>query len=151
MQNLKKNWVVVWKMTWKIWQIFPRVLKSLKIGILMGSFYPKEKMCELKIYRGVMCHDNEEWCKIWRGPDMSFQNWQEEFDKFWREHSKVSKICTLMVSFWPKKSFDLKKCREIIFHDTEAWYKIWRKTDPWFGKWHEEFAKFHQSTWNSQN
>ena len=34
--------------------------ESLKIGTLMGSFYPKQKMYELKIYRGVLCHDNEE-------------------------------------------------------------------------------------------
>ena len=29
-----------------------------------GSFHPKKKMHELKIYRGVMCHGNEELCKI---------------------------------------------------------------------------------------
>ena len=34
--------------------------ESRKIGTLMRSFYPKKKMYELKIYRGVMCHDNEE-------------------------------------------------------------------------------------------
>ena len=34
--------------------------KSLKIGTFIGSFYPKQKMYELKIYSGVMCHDNEE-------------------------------------------------------------------------------------------
>ena len=33
---------------------------SLKIGSLIGTFYPKQKMYELKIYRGVLCHDNEE-------------------------------------------------------------------------------------------
>ena len=33
---------------------------SLKIGTLMGSFYPKQKMYELKIYRGILCHGNEE-------------------------------------------------------------------------------------------
>ena len=38
MQNLKKNWLVVWKMTWKI---FTRALESVKIGTLMGSFNPK--------------------------------------------------------------------------------------------------------------
>ena len=38
--------------------------------------------------------------------------------------------------------FDLKKYREVIFHDTEEWHEIWRKTDLWFGKWHEEFGKF---------
>ena len=35
-------------------------LESLKIQAFIGSFYPKQKMCELKIYWGVMCHDNEE-------------------------------------------------------------------------------------------
>ena len=33
---------------------------SLKIGSLMVSFYPKQKMHELKIYRGVLCHQNKE-------------------------------------------------------------------------------------------
>ena len=34
-------------------------LKNLKIGTLMGSFCPKQKMSEFKIYRGYMCHNNE--------------------------------------------------------------------------------------------
>ena len=33
---------------------------SLKIGTLMGFFHSKQKMFELKIYRGVLCHENEE-------------------------------------------------------------------------------------------
>ena len=33
---------------------------SPKIGTLMGSFYSKQKMYERNIYRGVLCHDNEE-------------------------------------------------------------------------------------------
>ena len=41
MQNLKKNWLEVWKMTWGICQIFTRAPESLKIGTLMGSFNPK--------------------------------------------------------------------------------------------------------------
>ena len=41
MKSLKKNWLVVWKMTWEIWQMFTRPLESLKIRTLMGSFYPK--------------------------------------------------------------------------------------------------------------
>ena len=40
----------------------------------MGLFCPKLKIYELKIYRGVMSHDNEELCKNWRGIDMLFQN-----------------------------------------------------------------------------
>ena len=34
--------------------------ESLTIGTMMGTFYPKQKMHELKIYTGVLCHDNEE-------------------------------------------------------------------------------------------
>ena len=90
-----------------------------------------------------MCNDTEEWWKIWRGIDFSFQNWHKKFDKFWLEHCKVSKIYTLMVYFSPKRIiFELKKYREVIFHDTREWRKIWRKTDLWFGKWHKEFGKF---------
>ena len=59
-------------------------------------------MYELKIHRGVMSHDNEEWCKNWRGIDLSVHNWHEEFDDSWPKHSKISKICTLMGCFWPK-------------------------------------------------
>ena len=36
------------------------MFRSLKIGTFIGSFYPRQKMYELKIYKGVMCHDNEE-------------------------------------------------------------------------------------------
>ena len=48
------KYLVIWKMTWGIWQIFTRALESVKIGTLMGSFCPKWKMYELKIYRGVI-------------------------------------------------------------------------------------------------
>ena len=114
MQSLKKNWLVVWKMTWGIWQIFTRALQSLKI--------------ELKIHRRVIRHENEEWCKIWRGIDLSFQNWHEEFDEFWPEHLKVSKVFILMCSFWAKYTlFELKKYRWVIFHDTEEGYKFGEK------------------------
>ena len=90
-----------------------------------------------------MCHDNEKWCKIWRGIYLSFQNWHGKFDEFWPKHLKVSKIFTLMCSFWAKYiMFELKQYRGVIFQDTEELCKIWRKSDLWFGKWHEKFGKF---------
>ena len=39
---------------------FHQSTRSVKIGTLMGSFCPKQKMHDLKIYRGVMCYDKEE-------------------------------------------------------------------------------------------
>ena len=38
--------------------------------------------------------------------------------------------------------FDLRKYRAVIFHGAEGWCKVWRKTDLWFGKWHEEYGTF---------
>ena len=51
---------MVWKMTWGIWQILTRTCKSIIIGTFIGSFYPKYKMYEIKIYRGVVCYANGE-------------------------------------------------------------------------------------------
>ena len=117
-------------------------IKFRQIFTLIGSFCWKYIKFQLKKYRGLMSYDNEEWCKIWRKTNFLFQKWQE-FGEFWPEHSKVSKICTLIDSYCAKYlMFDLKKYRGVIFHDTEEWCKIWRKTDLWFGKWHEEFGKF---------
>ena len=49
---------------------------------------------------------------------MSVQNWHDEFDKFWLEHSKISK------------------------NGTEKWCKMWKKTDLCFQKRDEWFGKF---------
>ena len=88
--------------------------------IFTRARYPKLKMYELKIYRGVMCQKNEEWCKIWRGLDLSTENWHEEFDNFWPEHLKISKICTLMSCFWPKYiMLELKKVQR-----SYVWYQL---------------------------
>ena len=62
-QNLKEKWLLLPKMTWGIWQIWTRALQGLKIRTFMGSFHQKWKLYDLKTYRGVMWHDNEQWCK----------------------------------------------------------------------------------------
>ena len=89
-----------------------------------------------------MSHDPEDWCKVWRKTYLLFQKWLG-FRETWPEHSKVSKICTF-ISFYCTNylMIDLKKYRGVIFHDTENWCKIWRKTDLWFWKWHEEYGKY---------
>ena len=93
-------------------------------------------MYELKIYREVMCQDNEvmcqdneEWYKNWRGTNLSFQNWHEELHKFWPSVWKSKKFEVLigssMGSFWAKYILlELKKYREVTFHETKEWYKI---------------------------
>ena len=66
-----------------------------------------------------MCYDNEEWCKICEGIDLPVQNWHEVFNKFLPEHSKISKICTLMGCFWPKYiMIHFRKYRGVMFGGT---------------------------------
>ena len=91
------------------------------------------KILAKKVQR-VVSHDTEDYGKILRKTDLLFQKWQE-FGKFWSDHSKVSKVYTLIGQFREKYvMFDLKKYREIIFHDTREWWKIGRKADLQFGK-----------------
>ena len=148
-----KEWCKIWRKT-DLWfgewleeygKFSPEHLKNHKIGTLVGSFYPKQKMHELKIYRGIMCHDNEKWFKIWRGIDLLFQNWPEEFDKLWPKHSKVSNVCTLMGAFWSKYiMFELKKYRGVMFKGSGDWCKILRKTDLSFKNDMSNLADFHR-------
>ena len=131
-------------MPFQIWheefdEFWPEHLKVSNIFILICSFWAKYIWFELKNYRGVIFHGTEEGYKIWRGIDMSLQNWQKEFDKFWPEHSKVSKIFT----FWAKYIlFELKRYRAVIVDETEEGYKILRGIDLSFQNWHKEFDKF---------
>ena len=91
-------------------------------------------------YRGVISNDTEEWWKIWREIDLSFQNWHKEFDEFWLQNSKMY---TFMDWFWPNYvMFELKKYRVVMFNYTQDWYRIWRKTGLCFQKLAWGFGKF---------
>ena len=123
-------------------KIWPKHSKVSKIFILMGSFWAKYILFELKKYRGIIFHKTEERYKIWRGIDLSLQNWHKEFDKIWLEHSKVSTIFSLMGSYWAKYIlFELKMNRGVICHENGEGYKICRGIDPSFQNWHKEFDK----------
>ena len=88
-----------------------------------------------------MSHDPEDWCKIWRKTDIV-----SKMTRIWwilTQALESLKICTFNGSYCAKYlMFNLKKYRGVISHDTEEWRRIWRKTDLWFGKWHEEYGKF---------
>ena len=47
----------------------------------MGSFWAKYILFELKKYIGVIFHETGEAYKIWRGINLSFQNWYKKFDR----------------------------------------------------------------------
>ena len=133
-------------------KFWPEHSKVSKMFTLMGSFWVKYILFEMKNYREVIFHETKEGYKIWGGIDLSFQNWHKEFGKFWPEHSRVSKMFTLMGSFWANYIFfELKKYRGVIFHETEEGYKIWRGIDMSFQNWHWSFTNFDLSTRKSKN
>ena len=146
-----EEWCKIWRasnLSLQNWhgqfdQFWPEHLKVSNTFVLMRSFWAKYVLFKIKKYRRVIFHDAEEWYKIWWGINLLFQNWHEEFGKYWPEHSRVPKMLTLMGSFWTKYTlFELKKYTGVIFHGNEEWCKILRKTDLWFEKWHEKFGKF---------
>ena len=47
-------------------KFWPKHLKFSNIFTLMSSFWARYILFELKKYRGVIFHDTEEWCKVWR-------------------------------------------------------------------------------------
>ena len=125
-------------------------LKVSKVFILMCSFSAKYKLFELKNYRGVISHETGKGYKIWRGIDLWFHNWHKEFDKFWPERSKISKIFNLLGSLWSKYIFfELKKYRGVIFHGTEEGYKIGQEATRRFKIGIRNLTKFDPSTQKS--
>ena len=89
-----------------------------------------------------MSHENEEWCQIWKGLHLPIQDWYEGFDKFWPEHSTVSKIWTLMSYFWPKYiMFVIFVQRSYVWLHQRLMQNL-KKNSLVLLKWHEEFGKF---------
>ena len=92
MKNLKRNWVVVSKLTWGIWRILTRALENLKNlhfnGLLLN-----------KVHNVWAKKSIEEFCLMALNIDATFEgkltcvskNWHEEFSKFLPEQVQKSK------------------------------------------------------------
>ena len=116
--NFMRNWLVISKLTCHEFdQFWPKHLKVSKIFPLMGSFWAKYILFELKKYRGVIFRETEEGYTIWGGIACHFKiDIYKEFYTFWQEQLEVSKIFTLMGFFWIKyRLFELKRYRGVIF------------------------------------
>ena len=69
----------------------PEHLKISKICTLMGCFWPKYIMLDIKKYRGIIFDCTTNWYKIWRKTGLYFLKWHEEFGKFSPKHVRNSK------------------------------------------------------------
>ena len=117
--------------------------KFHQIFTLIGSFCWK---CIKFQYRGIMSHETEEWCKIWRKTDLWFRKWHEEFGKVLPERSKVSKLGLWWNPFIQSRKYMSLKlteelCVMIMKNDAKFEEEL---TDMSFQNWHEEFEEF----WN---
>ena len=92
-----------------------------------GILLSKVRKCMSLKFTGdlFVMHDIEKRCKIRTGIDLSFQNWHEDFDEFWHEHSKISKNCTSIGCLWPKYvMFELKKYSGLLL--SKLTWPIWQ-------------------------
>ena len=83
-------------------------VKFHQIGTFLGSFCWKYIKFQLKAYRGVMSHDTEEWCKIWK--------------KKWLFVSKMPRIWWILIRV-------LKSLKKLHFDWSILWkvYNVWPK------------------------
>ena len=72
-----------------------------------------------------MCHNTEEWCKIWRGTDLRFEKWHEEFGKSQNLHFNG----LLLTKVTHYNVFKLKRYGRVMRHYTEDRCKLLRKNE----------------------
>ena len=96
MESLKKNRLLVPKMTWGIWWMLMRAVARLEICTFMWYFYQWHINFQPKKYRRIISHDTEKRSKFWRKTDFLFEKWHEEL--WWTLTWAVEslKICTFV-------------------------------------------------------
>ena len=97
------------KMTWGIWWILMRAGGNLKICTLICYSCRKCVMLKPKTYTTVMYNNTEEWWKNWRGTELRFEIWHEEFGYLWPKTRKsqnlhfngllLTKICNVWATY----------------------------------------------------
>ena len=111
MQNLKKNWLVQNRYEEFNTPHWPTPSKISKICTLMGCFWPKYKMFQIKKYRGVMFDDTQYWQKKFgRKLTCCFKNHKNlmNSDPSTQKSQRFTLWLVLSGNIWPKKVFYLK-------------------------------------------
>ena len=96
MSHDAKEWCKIWRKTYFLFKndknlvnFDPSTRKSKKFPLWLVPFVQSMYTFDLKKFGGVIFHDTEESCKIWRKIDLWFAKWHGEFGKFSPEHLKV--------------------------------------------------------------
>ena len=137
-------------MTCEIWWIFTQPLKSLKISFWSALFV--QSIQGLQIYRGVIFHDTEYWCKTWINPGLVVSKLAWGIGWTFIRALKSVKNCTLMDFFCPKHiMFQLENVIGIKCHDTEGNAKFNGKLTCSLKNDIRDLVNFHASSRKSEN
>ena len=149
MQNLKKNWSFVSKMTWIWWKLTWALANLQNVHFHLLLLCKVFNVCPKK-YRRVIFHDTEGWCKIWRKTDLWFVKWHEEYRKFSLEHLKVSKLGLWWDPFiQSRKGMSLKSTEELCVMTMKNDLKFEEELTCHL-KIDRNLTEFDSSTWKSQ-
>ena len=92
--------------------------KSQKFQLLMGCFWPKCIMFDLRKYREVVFDITQDWNKIWRKNDFYFQKRHQKFGKFSPEHLKSQN--------WDFDGIPLSKLENVLPKNLQGSYLSWQ-------------------------
>ena len=97
---------------------FSKIWKFYFDGFFLSKVYI---IFELKIYRGVIFHDTEQWCKIWINPNLVVSRMAWGIGWTFIRALRSPKNCTLMGSFCQKNiMFQIENFRGVMCHNTEG-------------------------------
>ena len=168
-KDLRKVWrkTESWFQKWHEESVM-QVVASLIICILVCYFCRKYIMFEQKVELFVITQQND--ANFEKKLTCALKNDITNSTKF-DPALEILKIYTLMGFCWPHYLMgfywphylmgfhwphylmgfyephclivELKSFREVIYNYAEGRCKLWRKTDLWYHKWHEEFGELH--------
>ena len=152
MQNRKRNWLVVSKLTWGLWWILTRALENLKNlhfnGLPLTKVYnvwPKKVQGSYVWWHWILMQNlKENWLLLSK---MTWGIWE-----IFTRALESLKIGTLMGFFCPKlKMHELKLYSGAICHGNEKRWKTGRGTDLSFQNWDEDLMNFNRALENLKN
>ena len=150
-QKLKRNWLVVLKLTWGTSQILIRALKSLKNLCFNWLLVMKVYIVWATKVSGVIFHETENLCKFWGKTDLWFEKRHEKFSKYLPEHLKVLKL-----GFWwdpfvqSRKGETLKFTEELCVMTIKNNAKFEEELTCRFKTAMMNLTNFDSSTWKSK-
>ena len=130
---------------------WPDHSKVYKMCVSIDSLWQKYTLLELQKYIGVIFHDTEEFCKIWKKTDLLFEERLEKFGRFSPEHLKVSKLGLWWDLFvQSRKGMTLKFAEELCVMTMKNNAKFEEELTCHFKTDMRNLTNFDSSTWKSK-